>query len=107
MGFLRKITGAQGQIDSMNRNADIQVAATEQAAAAQTKALNDAAMAAAQAQKQAAARARVEEQAADAASKPLAVADVALDAEQQGSAIGESRRRRASFGRSYGSGVSI
>jgi hypothetical protein len=107
MGFLRKVTGTQGQIDAMNNNADVQIKAAKAAADAQTKALNDAASATADAQRQAADRQQVEQAAADAVSKPLAVADVALDTPDTGSAIAKARQRRAQFGKNYTSGVSI
>jgi hypothetical protein len=107
MGFLKKVTGVQGQIDAMNRNADSQIAAAKSAAQAQTKALNDAAQATAEAQAQAAARSQVEAAAREAVSKPLDVADVALDVPTQGSSIAAARRRRNQFGQNYDSGTGV
>lgn len=107
MGFVRKLTGVQGQIDATNRQADLQIAAAKQAADAQVAALNSASQAASDAQRLAADRARVESVAAASASQPLAVADVALDPATEGSALGTRRKTRALFGRGAGTGVSI
>lgn len=107
MGFVRKITGQQKQIDAANRNADAQVKATEQAARDQQAAAAAAAIAAANAQRAAAERDRVTRAASDAASTPMGTADVALDAPESESAGITRKRTRAQFGKSYGSGVSI
>jgi len=108
VGKLRKITGAQGQIDAMNESASQQIAAAKSAAAAQVQALNASAKAAADAQAAAQARDRVEQAAADAVSKPLEVADVALDPQVAGSIAGVRRKRRAQFGTgTAATGVSI
>lgn len=107
MGFIRKITGAQGQINAMNKQADAQISAAKQAADQQVASLNAAAQAAADAQRIAADRAKVESNAAELASQPMAVADVALSEPQSGSAGTARRKVRAQFGKSYGTGVSI
>jgi hypothetical protein len=107
VGYVRKITGAQGQIDAMNNNAAAQVSAAKTAADAQVQAMNAGAAAAADAQKQAAARGQAESLAVASASKPLATADVALDESLSGEGTGAVRKRRAQFGKNYASGVSI
>lgn len=107
MGFVRKLTGVQGQIDATNANTDSQVQAAKQAADAQVQALNASAKAATDAARMAADRERAAGAAADAASKPLAVADVALDAGAAESVVAGRRSRRAQFGKNYSSGVSI
>lgn len=107
MGFIRKITGVQDQIDATNRNADEQAAATEQAAKAQQAALAASAKAAADSQAQMAARSAAEEKAKDVASAPLAAADVQLDANAPDSVTATRAKRKASYGRNYSGGVSI
>jgi hypothetical protein len=101
MGFLRKLTGAQGQIDAAKKNANATMAAAKLSADSQIAALNATTQAAAAAQAQAAERSRVEREAADAVSKPLEVADVSLAPAATGSAVGDARRKRAQFGRGY------
>jgi hypothetical protein len=107
MGFVRKITGAQKSIDAVNRQTNEQIAAAKQAADAQVRALNDAASATADSQRMMAERTRVEAAASDAASKPLAVADVALDPEVTGSIVAAKRKARAQFGKGYTSGIRV
>ena len=104
MGFVRKVTGVQGQIDAANANASAQENATRQAAAAQQRALTDSAKAAAMAQAQAASRAAAEGKAANAVSAPLGNADVQLDSPDE---VRTTRTRRGSYGRSYSGSVSI
>ena len=107
MGTVRKLTGAQGQIDAANRNADAQLEASKQATQGQVQALNASATAAANAQKQAAARSQAEAAAAAAVSAPLAVAEVALDPAATESGAATARKKRAQFGKSFSSGVNI
>jgi hypothetical protein len=108
MGFVRKITGVQGQIDATNRNTDAQNNATKQAAQAQAAALQASAQAAADGQAQAAARSAAEQKAADAVSAPLDQADVQLQSNNTDQTTTEQRRtRQASYGRNYSGGVSI
>lgn len=104
---IRSLTGAQGQIDAMNRNADAQIAAAQQAADAQVSALNASAQAAVDAQRLAAERQQAEAAASDAASVPLAVADIALDSATTESVATTRRKTRAQFGKNYNSGVNI
>jgi hypothetical protein len=106
MGFVRKITGIQGQIDSVNANTASQEAATKEAALGQAAALNASAMAAAQQQAQLAARSAAEQKAQAAVSTPLQEADVKL-ADPAANGTAARRGRRASFGRDYKTGVSI
>jgi hypothetical protein len=108
MGFVRKLTGVQKQIDATNRNADAQIKAAKMAADSQVAALNAGAKAVADNQRLAADRARVEQTASEAANIPMGVADVALDAGATES-VGVARRKvRAQFGKgSYSAGVGI
>lgn len=109
IGFVRKVTGVQGQIDAANANAEAQVQATEQASKASAQAQQDSARAAADQQAMLAARNAAETAASDAASQPLETADVQLDTNSGESASATRRTRRAVFGKNYGSssGVSI
>lgn len=108
MGFLRKITGAQGQINAMNKNTSAQIKAARETADAQVAALNDSARAAADNQRNMAERAKVEDAASESLNQPMGVADVALDAPQAGSSIAGVRKRRQQFGTGYSSsGVNI
>lgn len=107
MGAVRKITGSQDQTDAINRNADTQAAATKAAADAQQAALMQSAKAAADQQAQMAARNAAEDKARDAASAPLASADVQLEVQPSESAAATRRNRKAAFGRNYSGGVSI
>lgn len=107
MGKLRKLTGAQGQIDAVNQQANAQVEAAKQAADSQVQALNSSASATAQAMATAAARDNAENTAIDAVSKPLEVADVALDEAATDSLSAVKRKQRAKFGVGVGTGVSI
>lgn len=105
MGFLRKLTGAQGQIDAAKKNALAQEEATRQSAAAAERAAMQSARAAADQQAQLAARSAAEQKASDAVSKPLAQVDVSVDTDA--SSTSDVKRRRARFGKDYTSGVKI
>lgn len=108
MGFIRKISGVQAQIDATNKNAAAQEDATRQAASQQQQALMDSARAAADQQANAAARMAVERKASDIASAPLESADVQLDQNSPDSVTATRAKRKAAFGRNYASsGVSI
>jgi len=107
MGFVRKITGTQAQIDAARANAAATVDATNQAAARQEAQLIQQAKAAADSQAQIAARQAAEAKAASAVSAPLGQADVALDAPSTVSTPVARRKRQASFGTGYSTGVSI
>lgn len=108
MGFIRKITGVQGQIDATNANAKAQEDATREAARMQQQSLMESARAAADSQAQQAARMAVEQKAADVAGAPLESADVQLDQNSPDSVTATRSKRRAAFGRNYASsGVSI
>jgi hypothetical protein len=104
MGFVRKVTGVQAQIDATNANADAQTKATAQAAAADQQQLMQSAKATADQQAQIAARSAAESKASSAVSAPLEQADVQLAGD---GADAQRRSRKASFGRNYSSGVSI
>lgn len=107
MGFVRKITGVQAQIDATNANAAAQEDATKQAAARQQAELMASAKAAADQQAQMAARMAVEQKASDLASAPLESADVQLDQNSPDSVTATRAKRKAAFGRNYSAGVSI
>ena len=105
MGFLRKITGVQGQIDAAKRNAAAQEMETKRAAQQAEANMMQAARAAADSQAQLAARSAAEQKANDAVSLPLASVEVNVDTEP--TSTSDVRRRRAKFGRDYSSGVNI
>lgn len=105
MGFLRKITGAQGQIDAAKRNAAAQEEDTKRAARAAESQMMQAAKSAADSQAMLAARSAAEQKASDAVSVPLASVDVSVDTEA--AATSDVRRRRAKFGRDYSTDVNI
>ena len=107
MGFVRKVTGIQGQIDAANRNADAQLAATSEAAKNQASQLQASAKAAADQQAMLAARSAAEDKAGQSAATPLQTADVQLDENSPDSVTATRAKRRASFGRNYSGGVSI
>lgn len=108
MGFVRKITGVQAQIDATNHNADVAEKATREAAAAAQAELMQTAKAAADQQAQMAARSAVEQKASEVASAPLESADVQLDQNSPDSVTATRAKRKAAFGRNYASGgVSI
>jgi hypothetical protein len=107
MGYLRKLTGAQGQIDAMNANAAASEAATKQAAAGQMAQLQQSARAAADNQAMVSARQAAESAASEAAMQPLGTADVSLSAPQEDTVTAQRSKKRAAYGRNYSSGVSI
>lgn len=108
IGWLRKVTGAQAQIDAANANEAATSAAAKATAAANIKQSQDAAMAAASEQQQVAARQVADDAASAAVSAPLASADVQLDAPTDGSAAAAAAAKRKKFGTGvYQSGVSI
>lgn len=108
MGFIKKVTGIQGATDAANANAKATEDAAKQSAAAQQEALTASAQAAAQQQAQASQRAQAEQTAADAASTPTQTADVELDPQDATQDATTARQnRRASFGRNYGTGISL
>lgn len=107
MGFVRKTSGVQAQIDAQNKNADAQEKATKQAAADQQTALMSQAKATAEQQTMLSERAKAEEMASEIASAPRGTADVALSAPADEPVAVTRRNRRASFGQGYSTGVSI
>lgn len=107
MGFVRKVTGVQGQIDATNRAADMEAQNLQQQAQANANALNQSAQATAQNQQMLAARAVAEDAARTQASQALETVDVATQDTPTDSTIGMARKRRAQFGKNYSSGVNI
>ncbi len=106
MGFLRKLTGTQGQIDATHRNADVQVAALEQSARDATAQAQASAQAAANQQKMLVERAAAERAAAEAVGQPVEQAEVRLGP-TEGSLANRSKARRAKFGQSSTTGVRV
>jgi hypothetical protein len=103
MGFVRKITGVRDQIRAAQQNAKAQEDAVKQSAQqAEANAISSAKTAADQ-QAMLAERSVAEDKAAAAVAVPLEQADVSLSTET----TGDTRRRRARFGRSYDTGVNI
>lgn len=107
MGFLRKITGQQAQIDQQARNADAQIAATQQAAADSANAAIQQARQVAENTALVAQRDAANQQAQDALSTPLDTADVQLQADTGLGVAAGTRKRKAKFGQNYTSGVTI
>lgn len=105
MGFVRKITGVQKQIDVAKQNAKVQEDAVKQSAQLAERASMQSAKAAAEQQAMLAQRAVAEQKATDAVSAPLAQAEVSVDTDS--ASTSDVRRRRAKFGRDYSSGVNI
>ena len=103
MGFLRKVSGVQSQIDATNRNADAQIEATQKAAEMNQQQLAETARAAAEQQSMMAARNAAMDKAKDAVSVPTESVQVDLAATET---PGTRRNRRAQFGRGN-TGVSI
>lgn len=104
MGYVRKKTGIQAQIDAGQANAAAQEASIQQAAKAQQQAMMDTAVAAARQQSAIAARSAAEAKAADAAAAPIETADVVLDEPVPTVA---RKAKRARFGTGYNSGISV
>lgn len=107
MGWLRGITGVQAQIDATRKQAELDAANIDKTSKLQAEATNQATQAAADSLQQRAARDAAEAQVTDALSKSPQVADVRLSTPQEETVTASSRRRRASFGRNYSSGVNI
>ena len=105
MGFVRKITGVQKQIDIAKQNAKTQEDAVKQSAQMAERAAMQSAKAAADQQAMMAQRSVAEQKANDAVSTPLATAEVSVDTGQ--ASTSDVRRRRAKFGRDYSAGVNI
>jgi hypothetical protein len=96
MGFVRKITGVQGQIDAANRNTDAQLAASKQAADAEARAAQVAAQSVADQQRLTMERQAASEKAAKLNQGTLQTADVQLQQDQGGQV---AVKRRSAFGR--------
>jgi DNA-binding helix-hairpin-helix protein with protein kinase domain len=108
VGFLRKITGVQAQIDATRRQADAEIANTKAVSENAALAANSSAEAAASAASQNAARQQALDAAAKAQQQPMAQADVLLETPTVETATASARRRKAQFGnKTYSSGVNI
>lgn len=107
MGWFRKVTGQQGQINRQRDALAQQEAAAREAAAKQTAAMQESARAAAQAVVTQQERQAASAAASDMLSKPMAEADVSVG-EGDTSRPGKFRQRLAgTVNRIYNSGVSI
>jgi hypothetical protein len=102
MGFHRKMSGQQGQIDAAKENTRMQEKAAKQAAEAASASAQASAQAAADQQRNMQERAQVEADVKANLDKPAENVDVQIDAPNTNSA-GATKRRRATFGRNYGS----
>jgi len=107
MGFMRKISGTQAQIDATRNAAELEAKNAEATARASADALNQSSAAVAQNQRMLAERTKVEAAAREAVSKPLQSADVQLMENPTESTGAAQRRKRATFGRGASSSVSI
>lgn len=107
MGFVRKITGQQAQMDAAQRAADQQAAAIKASSEQAARASRDAAQQAAQAQAAAAARNAAVGAASDALEVPLDNPDVQLAGPVPVSAGEATRKRKATFGVGVNTGVNI
>lgn len=108
MGWLRKATGAQDQIDAANANEAATSKAAIETAQANIKQSNEAALQAAQQQQQVAEREAASQEAAAAASTPLESAQVQLDSPSDTSAAATARLKRKKFGTgAYSTGVNL
>lgn len=105
MGFVRKITGVQAQIDAAQDSARAQENAVKQSAAAAEANAMQVAKSSAMQQAQMAARSVAEQKAVDAASVPLGKVDVSV--ESDATSTGAVRQRRAKFGKDYTTGVKV
>lgn len=106
MGFLRKITGVQGQIDAAKQSARTQAAAAQSEAQANANAAVDQARQAAEQQALLQAREQASTQADALLSVAPETAEVQLDSATAESATSVRRKRRATFGAGV-SGVAI
>jgi hypothetical protein len=106
MGFHRKMSGQQGQIDAAKENTAMQERAAKQAAEASAAAAQASVQAAADQQRNMQERAAIEEDVRTSMDKPIEQVDVQLNAANSNSS-GSTKRRRAQFGRNYGSGSSV
>lgn len=103
MGLLRKLTGVQAQINATTAAAESEAKNAEKTSRAQADALNQSAAAVAQNQRMLAERTKVEAQAREAVSKPLASADVQVAENPTETTTASRARKRASFGKSVSS----
>jgi hypothetical protein len=107
MGFIKNITGITGAERAEQRNYEESKAAALQTAENNQRSLAAAARAAASQQQMEAARAIAEDKAQAALSTPLQTADVELTPTETPDQADARRRRVASFGQDYETGVSI
>lgn len=108
MGWLRKVTGAQDQIDAANENEANTSAAAKATAQANIEQSQQQALEAARQQQQIAARQVASDAAQAAVSAPIQTAQVQLDAPSTDSAAGTAARKRKQFATgTYSTGVGI
>ena len=107
MGFIRKVTGQQAQMDAAQRAADQQAASLKASSEQAAKVARDSAQQAATAQAAAAARNAAVGAASDALEVPLDNPDVQLSGPAPVSAGETARKRKATFGVGANTGVNI
>lgn len=107
MGFIRKITGVQGQIDAANLAAEQESAATLKAAQDSANATIAQAQSVATQQAADIARQKAVSDASATLAEPVAQAQVQLDAPSTVSTAAAIRKRKGQFGKNYTDSVTI
>lgn len=107
MGWLRKVTGIQAQINAAKANAANSIAALKATQQATVSAQVDQARTATEQQAAAIARESAISKANDMLDVPMETADVQVEATGTESAAAASRRKRGQFGRDWYSGVQL
>lgn len=111
MGFIgkavAKLTGADDAAKATREAAEKQAEATRKASETAAASARESAAQMSRQQELQAGRNAAEGAAADALSKPMEVADVQLDEPTGSSSAGTARKKRATFGTGYSSGVNI
>lgn len=108
MGWLKKVTGAQAQIDATNQNEQATSAATRATAQANINQSQEAARQAAQSASLIVERQAAADKASAAVSLPLDTAEVQLDSPTTDSAAGAANKKRRAWGTgAYSTGVNI
>ena len=104
MGIVRKLTGAQAQVDAAKENNRIQEEAARKSSEAAASSAQAVAQAAADQQRNIQERAAIDAEISARNNQPAETVNVAVDA-PGANGTGATRRRRASFGRNYDAGT--
>jgi translation elongation factor EF-G len=107
VGFVRKITGVQGQIDAANRAADMEAQAAMKAAQDSANATIAQAQSVATQQAADIARQKAVSEASATLAEPVAKAEVQLDSTSTVSTAAATRKRKGQFGKNYVDSVQI